>query len=195
MPEWIGPRIRFRCLLCGECCRLYWVPVTHVDLWRIAEGTGLKPRDFAAPIPKDAVGEWGVPSILLSDGRRHYVVLKKRLDGLCIFNKLSDGRFICSIYDRRPSSCRFYPFVYIPGDVVRLELAKDAERFCPGIGRGPVRDLSAEAEAAAVREAEMDSYREVADRWNRLVASSKVGGTFDEFLEFALAAARGLKFN
>ncbi|MGC8582565.1 MAG: YkgJ family cysteine cluster protein [Thermoproteus sp.] len=193
MPEWIGPRIRFKCTLCGECCRLYWVPITHMDLLRIAERTGLKPRDFAAPIPKAAVGEWGVPAFLLSDGREHYLVLKKRLDGFCIFIELRGGRFVCSIYDARPLNCRFYPFVYVPGDVVRLELVEGAERFCPGIGRGPVRDLSAEAEAAVEREREMESYREVVERWNKLVASAEVEGDFDKFLDFALAAARESK--
>ncbi len=189
MPEWRGPRIRFKCSLCGECCRLYWVPITHKDLLRIHKAAGLDPGDFATHVPKDAVGEWGVPAFLLSDGREHYLVLKKRLDGFCIFIKLRDGRFVCSIYDARPATCRFYPYVYIPGDVVSFELAEGAAEFCPGVGRGPVRDLSAEAEAAVLREKELEEYKIFVRRWNAFALSRPDEADFRRFLEEALRSA------
>lgn len=191
MPQWQGPRIRFKCLLCGECCRLYWVPITHKDLYRIHKATGLDPLDFAAHVPKDAVGEWGVPAFLLSDGRAHYLVLKKRLDGFCIFTKLKDGHFICTIYEARPIACRFYPYVYVPGDVVKFELAEGAAKFCPGIGKGPVHDLSAEAEAALLREKEMEGYKEFVKTWNAFASSSPEEASFRRFLEEALRWADG----
>jgi hypothetical protein len=80
------PRVRFTCTLCGECCRRYWIPVTHIDVARIAEFTGMKPRDFLALFPKDMAADWDEPVIKLRDGE-YYLVLKKRLDGTCIFNK------------------------------------------------------------------------------------------------------------
>ncbi|MEL9990333.1 MAG: YkgJ family cysteine cluster protein [Thermoproteus sp.] len=192
MPEWIGPRLRFKCLLCGECCRLYWVPLTHKDLARIYEKTGLPPQKFAAAVPKDAVGDWGLPAFYLSERREHYLALRKRVDGFCFFVKLQGGRFVCSIYDVRPLTCRFYPYVYVPDRVVRFELLEEARTFCPGVGRGPVYELSREAEAALAREAEMEEYKSIVAAWNALVLFDGVEPTFERFLEFLLERARRL---
>lgn len=192
MPEWIAPRLRFKCLLCGECCRLYWVPLTHKDVVRISHKTGIPPQKFAVAVPKEAVGEWELPAFYLSGRREHYLALKKRVDGFCFFVKLEGGKFVCSIYDVRPLTCRFYPYVYVPGKIVKLELLEDAVTFCPGVGRGPVYEPSREAEAALAREAEMEEYRSIVAAWNALVLAGGVEPTFEKFLEFLLEGARRL---
>lgn len=166
------------------------MPLTHKDLLRISK-IGLDPREYATHVPKDAVGEWGVPSFLLSDGREHYLVLKKRLDGFCVFVRLRNGRFVCSIYDARPITCRFYPYVYVPGDVIKFELAEGAAEFCPGIGKGPVNDLSAEAEAALLREEELEEYKAFVKEWNSFAQSRPEEASFRRFLEEALRRAGG----
>ncbi|WP_243675707.1 hypothetical protein [Vulcanisaeta distributa] len=56
------PRVRFTCTLCGECCRRYWIPVTHRDAARIARYTGgMRPREFLALFPKDMAADWDEP--------------------------------------------------------------------------------------------------------------------------------------
>lgn len=184
--SWIGPRVRFSCAQCGECCRLYWVPVTHRDIERISHRTGLRPADFTAPIPKSVVGEWGLPSFLLDDGE-HYLILRKRLDGFCVFISPEEGKFRCAIYDARPLTCRFYPFVYISGEPIRFELAEDAPALCPGIGRGPAVSFGSVARFAVQREKELEEYKALVNRWNRLVLSGAVRPSFEVYLDFLLS--------
>lgn len=185
MGGWIGPRIRFKCLLCGECCRFYWVPLTHVDVRRIVERTGLRPLQFAGEVPKPKVGDWGIPAFLLSDGVEHYLVLKKRVDGFCIFIKREGLSFACSIYDSRPTTCVFYPFVYArDGGVVRFEVVEAARDFCPGLGRGRAKGFDAEFAAALAHDEALAQYRELVNRWNRLVAAGAVEATLEGFLGY-----------
>lgn len=185
---WIAPRVSFKCAKCGECCRFYWVPLTHRDVKRIAARTGLAPEEFAAELPKERVGEWGAPSFLLSDGAEHYLVLRKRDDGFCAFIKLEGTSFICSIYDARPTTCAFYPYVYVRrDDAVFFELAAGAPSFCPGLGKGPAHGLEAEFKAALLQEEELAEYGALVRRWNKLVVSGAVEATFRNFLKFISA--------
>ena len=132
----IYPKIRFKCTLCGECCKRYWIPITHIDLVRISEYTGFDIEDFTTLFNKEMTSGWDYPEIKLKSGT-YYLVLKKHLDNTCIFNKYIRGNLICEIHEIKPFICRFYPFTYwFDGDVIKFEVYEKAIDFCPGLGKG-----------------------------------------------------------
>lgn len=75
---------RFKCMMCGNCCRLRFIHLTKDDVERI-QSRGH--RDFY-----DTVG-----------GER----MLKRSRGRCMFVGKDDS---CSIYELRPEVCRKFPF-------------------------------------------------------------------------------------
>lgn len=104
--------LKFRCTECGNCCSDTIVPISHLDLKRLIEGTGLKALDictFYAPDDFDDKGS-GLQFANL-DGGRYTLGLRKRFDkendrDSCSFFK--DNR--CSVYEHRPVTCRVWPF-------------------------------------------------------------------------------------
>jgi len=59
--------------------------------------------------------------------------LKKLDNEVCIFYHKPN----CTIYPRRPLACQNYPFAFIrENDFILSIWAKDAEKTCPGIGKG-----------------------------------------------------------
>jgi Fe-S-cluster containining protein len=83
----------FKCVKCGECCRPV-VKVNEEEIQRIEE-TGKKREDFIVldPVTED-------PSIKTL----------KQVNGVCMFLKREGDKFVCSIYNNRPNTCRKYPF-------------------------------------------------------------------------------------
>jgi Fe-S-cluster containining protein len=75
-------RGRFKCTMCGNCCRLRIINLTKEDV-KVLESAGKK--GFAEPE--------GEPRL-------------KRVNGKCVF--LKDDR--CSIHGIRPQVCRDFPF-------------------------------------------------------------------------------------
>ena len=80
---------KFRCLICGECCKLK-VNVTDKEI-KIIESRGFKRNNF------------------IKGGR-----VLKRVNGYCVFLKYKRGKRVCSIYKFRPSVCRKWPFFLYP---------------------------------------------------------------------------------
>nr|WP_069806469.1 YkgJ family cysteine cluster protein [Vulcanisaeta thermophila] len=178
------PRVRFQCTLCGECCRRYWIPVTHIDVARIARYTGLRPREFVALFPKDMAAQWDEPLIKLSNGE-YYLILKKRLDGTCIFNKWVDGKLICSVHEVKPYVCRYYPFIYwLEGGVIKFEVYDKALNYCPGLNRGSYATFKVEVKSMPEVVKAKREFKEFVERWNNMVRSGAVRGTLEEFLNY-----------
>jgi len=188
----MAPRVRFRCVLCGECCRRYWVPVTHVDVARIMKHTGLRPRDFLALFHKDMASDWEYPTVKLRGGE-YYVILRKRLDGTCVFNKWVGDKLICSIQEFKPNTCRFYPFLYwIEEGVVKFQVFDGAIGYCPGLGRGGYYGFKVEVRAAVELSEAKARFRDVIGEWNRLVDEGKVEPSVDNFMDYLEGIARDL---
>ncbi len=183
--NYVAPRVRFRCTLCGECCKRYWIPVTHVDVFRIAEYSGLSPEQFVTFFDKEMTTGWDYPEIRLANGR-YYMILAKRPDGSCIFNRYAEnGRLICSVHPVKPLVCRFYPFVYwVKDDVVYFEVLDKAIGYCPGLGRGSYHEFSIETKAVEEIRRAKEEYRRIVSKWNRLVEKHVVEPTPQEFLKF-----------
>ncbi|MCG2879700.1 MAG: YkgJ family cysteine cluster protein [Vulcanisaeta sp.] len=178
------PKVRFTCTLCGECCRRYWIPVTHVDVARIAKFTGMRPRDFLALFPKDMAADWDEPVIKLRDGE-YYLVLKKRLDGTCIFNKRVGDKLICSVHPVKPNVCRYYPFIYwVENGIVKFEVYEKALGYCPGVGRGGFANFRVEISSINESIRAKEEFRRIINNWNERVDRGLVKASIDEFFNY-----------
>jgi Fe-S-cluster containining protein len=88
LPSWYkGSRLyakrdRFRCTLCGNCCRFRITPITEEDV-KLLEKAGYK-------------GFW----------ERKGELKMRRDNGRCVF--LKDDR--CAVHEHRPQVCREFPF-------------------------------------------------------------------------------------
>lgn len=125
-------RLRFACSGCGRCCRDLRVPLTLADARRL-------PSSAIAWLRPDEVDMTGEPEsfVLLPEGRRLLVLAQH--DNACVF-LTDDG---CSVYERRPSACRMYPFDVSLGrkhGVRRLKLL--APDLCFGDTRGRTNPTS-----------------------------------------------------
>lgn len=169
MVNYVQPKVRFKCTMCGECCRRYWITLTIDDLLAIYANAKLKPSAISALYDASIAGDWDSPKIRIGD-RWYYLVLRKRIDGSCIFNEWRNGKLICAIHSFKPLVCRFYPFIYMwDGDVVKFEVYPAAVGYCPGLGKGPVVDLAMEAKYALMSREAKARFRAFADSWNRIV--------------------------
>jgi len=183
---YIAPKVYFKCVLCGECCKRYWIPITHVDLLRIYKNTGLEPLYFITFFKKDMTTGWDYPTIKFEDGE-YYMILAKRPDGSCIFNKYVNDRLICKIHKFKPLVCRFYPFIYwIENDIVKFEILDKAINYCPGIGIGPVHDFEIEYRAVIEIRKAKEEYSRIVSKWNSLVDKGIVNPTPESFIRFIL---------
>ncbi|MFH1276646.1 MAG: YkgJ family cysteine cluster protein [Candidatus Woesearchaeota archaeon] len=107
--KYLDPKT-FKCTSCGQCCRPI-VLITEEEIKTI-ESIGMKRKSF---IDIDPLNESGTINAL------------KQVNGVCMFlkkdntnyddnqnnqnNKTKENnKFICSIYNYRPSICRKYPF-------------------------------------------------------------------------------------
>jgi hypothetical protein len=138
--------LRFECQPgCTECCRQRgYVYLTPDDLIRMAEFTGMTVAAF----------------------QKKYVYRTARLmrlrvpvGGTCPF--LEESR--CSIHPAKPTQCRIFP--YWPELVESRREWKKTASYCPGIGKGPLIQISeAKAQAAEMRTAYPGMYEKTGQR-------------------------------
>ena len=123
--------IRFECTQCGKCCTGApgVVRVTDGEISSIAAHLEIPRDEFARDCLRPVENSDGLEP--RSDAK---FSLTERPDGSCIF--FAEGK--CRVYSARPAQCRTYPF-WLKN--LRTEEAwRRAERDCPGIGQGPLRD-------------------------------------------------------
>ena len=120
---------RFECQRgCTECCRQRgFVYLTESDIKRAAEFLGMTAGAF----------------------ERRYVYRTRNLRRLrvprgspCYF-LMEEG---CSIHPAKPTQCRVFPFW--PELVESRREWKKTERYCPGMGKGPLIQIEAARERA-----------------------------------------------
>jgi len=157
--------LAFACNGCGDCCRRHRVALTHRDLMRLSRALSVPPTSLVAWLSSDQIDlEAESASLVLLPGGSRLMVLAHEA-GACA---LLDETDRCCAYSARPLDCRLYPFVLEREEdrkVTRLSL------FEPdGCGeRKEERESLRELERAdAVRWAELDAYRSLVARWNRL---------------------------
>jgi Fe-S-cluster containining protein len=114
--------LRWICVRCTNSCRdlpqrRRNILLAPNDTKRIADATKLTAKEFS----------------ISSRGLVPYNRKMKKRNGRCVF--LQGSR--CSIYERRPLICRFYPFSLRPAGVNGFEIGFDPS--CSGMGKGPYR--------------------------------------------------------
>jgi Fe-S-cluster containining protein len=116
--------LRFECQSgCTECCRRKgFVYLTEADLARAAGFLGIT----AAAFERQYVYR-----------TRNRMRLRMPRNSLCRFLR-DDG---CSIHPAKPTQCRTFPFW--PELVDSRREWKKTARWCPGIGKGPLIQISA----------------------------------------------------
>ncbi len=117
-------RIRFRCKMCGSCCRkLLNLEITAYDIANWWEQGNIDIIAHLVAVQDDVAKSYGVPFIF---------TFPRRGDGSCIYLRGN----LCSIHPVKPLACRIYPFGLGPS----YELIIQEE--CSGLGEGEEVDLN-----------------------------------------------------
>ncbi len=103
-------KIRFRCTLCGACCRNVkeTVPVDCQDAFYLTKHL----RDLGMDVycVDQFLEQYAEPALLDECGFFVYFLKSVGEDNACIF--LNDNR--CSVQEAKPLACRLYPFMVDP---------------------------------------------------------------------------------
>jgi Fe-S-cluster containining protein len=125
MKPWYAEGLRFQCQGSGKCCssrgEYGFVYLTPEDARNMARELNLGLRDFKKLHCQK------------TDGALHLKDDASSPD--CRF--LKNNR--CEVYAGRPVQCRTWPFW--PENMKAKAWNKAVVEFCPGVGKGPVRDL------------------------------------------------------
>jgi hypothetical protein len=78
----------WRCIACGDCCKLYSVVISFYEWLRIVKSHGV---------------EQTVPGI-------SKLFIKRREDGSCTFLNDFSNRYTCGIQYMKPAACQLWPF-------------------------------------------------------------------------------------
>jgi len=179
----------FSCQSCGTCCRIYNVPVTESDIYRITNLTGKSPEAFSTIVrPDKSVADTyaDIPKIKINDAEDNVLALMQDEES-CIF--LHDNK--CNIYRARPLVCKPFPFYYSIENqrAVKFTVNDDAPGFCRGLGKGSKEfDFDGLRKSVILMEKESSVFRKKVKRWNDLVASERINTpNVKDLLEFLLS--------
>ena len=146
--------------------------VTHFDVKRISEATGMKSGQFLDLVPEPPERERKEPAIIINGGRC-LLVLKRQKDDVCFFYS-GNG---CRIYEARPMLCRSYP--YRVSSFQSRVLNEMRSRACVGCWNPQGKDRAQYLADCKEYEKEVNEYRKIAEKWN-----AGGGGSLSGFLEF-----------
>ena len=141
----------------ARCCRLYTIPVTHLDVARIVEHT-LRPAVELIEATNEVFAD-EMPVAYL-EGQPSQLVLR-RVEGACLF--LDGDR--CRIHEHAPSVCQMYPHVACRDDELQLRRRRDV--YCEGeytLDDSQTRQLM--EVSARFWNVELDAYRALVQQWN-----------------------------
>lgn len=177
--------LHFACNGCGDCCRRHRVGLTHRDLARLKCVVGEPVErlvEWLAPEDVDFEAE-SASFVTLPEGPRLMVLA--HAGGGCRF-LTSDNR--CGVYETRPRDCEIYPFVIERDEARRVvRLAMFEPEGCGERG-ATAMNFGGLARTDALCWAELDEYRRLVARWNRLARQRhRFGhreGTAEQFLAF-----------
>lgn len=169
----------------------YWIPVTHLDLFRLEAYGEINAIDVVRLVNSNIFrAQRKIPRIKFRD-QEYYLALRSKSNSACIL-LTKDGK--CSVHSFKPLVCRFYPFIYsIRRDgTIRIKVNEDAIKECPGLildGKPIERELEFKLiRLAKARIRELKLFSEAIKKWNWELYSrnSKV----EDLLEFLLSEAK-----
>lgn len=76
------------CIACGDCCKYFKINIQYEDWVKII----------------DRHGTWAI-----TPGISEFFI-KRRLDGRCVFQYYFLGKWICTLQDIKPGTCKRFPF-------------------------------------------------------------------------------------
>ena len=161
-------KIRFRCTLCGACCRNVkeTVPVSCQDAFYLTKH--LRDQGIDIYCVDQFLEQYAEPALLDECGFFVYFLKSVGEDNACIF--LKDSR--CSVQEAKPLACRLYPFMVDPngsGSFRYLYSSERAHHFC-----GPVVETRSwmkknfSQESRAFMQAEFTQARHIAALLRRI---------------------------
>jgi len=161
----------------ATCCRHYTIPITHLDIARVIEGTGMPPDRFVALEDRDVAAQ--MPLVYL-DGQPAQLVLARAADtDACVFLDPVQNR--CTIHAHAPAICSIYPFELTGDDPPRLRRRHDV--YCAQESRANDEEREQAREAAGqFWTQDIDAYRRLVQRWNFRGAPGGLGA----FLEYVV---------
>ena len=174
------------CLNCeGRCCTTYIVPVTGLDIWRIAQAQRLAPELFVQREPESYATESGFR--LRPNGPTYGLALQhqpaRHNERPCIFlMQLRDGVKRCGIYTHRPRACQTYP--------IRMQhdhVAPRDDMLCPG-GSWSYLDQEHWRERLEQQEREWREYEQVVHAWNISISAQAAerGFVLAQYLDYLI---------
>jgi Fe-S-cluster containining protein len=182
--------VKFRCLCDGQCCKKYWIPVTHLDLLRLKIYGGIEVDESIVELKDREIYNLDIyPPIVIGD-KEYFLALVSKDDGSCVFLR-DDGK--CSVHEYKPLVCRFYPFVYYVKDdgEIGIDVNEKAVGECPGLvmdGEPIDRDMVENLKKITyARREELKLWSETINEWNNSYGS-KVSD-LGTFLKFSLDKA------
>lgn len=93
------------CNSCGACCRNFaYILVSPDDIVTLENFTGLNAEEFTEKVDKA--------------GAKRF--MKFQANGDCIFLKMIDGAYRCSVYQARSVTCKDYPSNDIQRETCRV---------------------------------------------------------------------------
>lgn len=175
--------LRFRCTGCGKCCRETVVLVTHDDVQRVMDGTGMPAKEIVRFYgPDEFEMEKRHPFWIRFSTGRAVMGLKWKASGHCRYLGKDD---LCTIYESRPITCREYPFgveLKANGDVDRVTITHVVD--CPNEWDGN-NTPSAIRALCGLNERQSDAYVAKVRAWNRLRKGPFTRPGFLRYLEIA----------
>jgi len=169
----------------------YWIPVTHLDLFRLEAYGEVNAIDVVRLVnSKTFRTQRKIPRIKFRS-QEYYLALRSKPNRACIF-LTRDGE--CSVHSFKPLVCRFYPFVYsVKRDgSIEIKVNKDAINECPGLildGKPLEEELKFKLmRLARARIRELKLYSEAIEKWNWELYSES--SRVEDLLEFLLNEAK-----
>ncbi len=158
----------------ARCCRVYVVPLTGEDAWRLAERSGIPMHRLVACAAQPEPTPSGF--LLAPDGPTHDLVLAAQAchpRAPCAFLSEEGGRGRCGAYAFRPRACRRFPAARAGAGVISREGIP-----CPG-GAWPAARMRGVSWRVALAREEREAalYAEVVAGWNARVVAR--GAAFD----------------
>ncbi|MDR2727981.1 MAG: YkgJ family cysteine cluster protein [Chitinispirillales bacterium] len=165
-----------KCVRCGVCCRVPVVPVTHKDLKRLVEFTGMPAAKVVRFCPFSEM-EYDPESGLWISFRygKRAMILRKKAEK-CIFQTPT---LSCAAYEARPQTCRTFPYNVDTDDDEELEITLN-DRFTCSAAPCSNFDIDKLLSDSLNENMEDEEYHRLVRRWNK---SEQNGGTKD-FLKF-----------
>lgn len=164
----------------GKCCRMYRVGVNIADVWRIADGTALHPREFITLTHAEGNG-----FRLKRYGSHQAFLLQRRPENnACVFlMEIAENRARCGVYAHRPRVCSNFPTALKNGAITIREGTACGDNSWNLAGM----DLPAYRRGHTEDKAGWERHREVVEAWNEMIDASDKEATEDELFDFLMS--------